>query len=181
MLKSMLTGMMVAYKAYPTCKAWRCHSTAAETAVEVLRRQWRRVRCPSSLLFVHAQAPPRLLSSNAPALCLQHLPKLPENAKFFPVDPAACHFGLGTFGLVLKSEMISDDSFKHFIFASSRARGPFMAPYLQVSRAPGACRAVGASHLSRCKGGAQAAAVPAAAAHVHRSGLHLVRVPCTQG
>lgn len=61
----------------------------------------------------------------------KHLPKLPENAKFFPVDPAACHFGMGTFGLVLKSEKISDNSFKHFIFASSRARGPFMAPYLQ--------------------------------------------------
>lgn len=88
---------------------------------------------PLALLSVHAQAPLQLLSCSSPALCVQHLPKLPENAKFFAVDPAACHFGLGTLGLVLKSEKISDDSFKHFIFASSRARGPFMAPYLQVS------------------------------------------------
>ena len=88
---------------------------------------------PLALVFVHAQAVPQLLSSTSTALCLQHLPQLPQNAKFFSVDPAACHFGLGTFGLVLKSEKITDDSFKHFIFASSRARGPFMAPYLQVS------------------------------------------------
>ena len=27
-LKSMLTGRMVAYKAYPACAAWRCHSSA---------------------------------------------------------------------------------------------------------------------------------------------------------
>ena len=99
----------------------------------LLCNQSRKVRRPPVVLSVHARAALQRLSSTSPALCLQHLPQLPENAQFFPVDPAACHFGLGTFGLVLKSEKISDDSFKHFIFASSRARGPFMAPYLQVS------------------------------------------------
>jgi hypothetical protein len=59
-----------------------------------------------------------------------HLPRLPGNARYVKHKKTCDDWG--TFGWALRMQNLNTSNFKHFIFLTSAARGPFTPPYLTV-------------------------------------------------